>query len=96
MASVLIAVIMSSHFLKASRIILIDYLFNEDGQNAMMEQAKSHKPDIEPDPNKGNLKATGESKIAKNLQPVELQELVDVMLADKINGEGGIQFTLFL
>ena len=68
------------------------HLHDEDSQNAMMELAKSHQPDIEPDPNKGNLRATGESKIVKNLQPIELQELIDVMLADKkITERGGFE-----
>ena len=48
----------------------------------MMELARSH--DDEPiEPNKGNLRATGESKISNNPQVPELQELMDVILADK-------------
>jgi hypothetical protein len=59
------------------------HLHDDDSQNAMMELAKSHNAEIVPAPNKGNLRATEESKIVKNLQPVELQELVDVILADQ-------------
>jgi len=58
------------------------HLHDEDSQNAMKELAKSHDEE-QPDPNKGNLRATGESKTVKNLQPIELQELIDVILADK-------------
>jgi hypothetical protein len=58
----------------------------------MMELAKSHDVEIVPAPNKGNLRATEESKTSNNLQVHELQELMDVILADKEkNGEGGIR-----
>ncbi len=56
------------------------HLHDEDSQNAMMELARSH-GDEEIDPNKGNLRATGESKIGNNLQVPELHELMDVLLA---------------
>ena len=37
------------------------------------------------------------SKIVKNTQSVELQELIDVILAgNKKSGEGGIRFAMFL
>ena len=46
-----------------------------------MELAKSHNTEIEIHENKGNLRATGQSRINKNLQSPELQELIDVILA---------------
>ena len=51
------------------------HLHDEDSHNTMMELAKSHSAEIVPAPNKGSLRATGQSKIVKNLQPHELQEL---------------------
>ena len=45
----------------------------------MMELAKSHKSDIE----LTQIRTTGEPKIAKKLQPVELEELTDATLAYK-------------
>ena len=59
------------------------HLHDEDSQNAMMELAKSHEVEIVPAPNKGSLRATAQSKIVKNPQVPELQELMDVILADK-------------
>lgn len=59
------------------------HLHDEDSQNAMMELAKSHEVEIIPAPDKGNLRATEESKISNNLQVPELQELIDVILANK-------------
>jgi hypothetical protein len=59
------------------------HLHDEDSQNAMMELARSQNVENVPPSNKGNLRATDESKTVKNLQPAELQELVDVILADQ-------------
>lgn len=59
------------------------HLHDEDSQNAMMELAKSHDVEIAPAPNKGNLRATEESKISNNPQVPELQELMNVILANK-------------
>ena len=57
------------------------HLNDEDSHNTMMELAKSHNTDnIVPTLNKGNLRATGQSKIVKNIQPPELQELIDCIL----------------
>ncbi len=55
----------------------------------MMELAKSHEVEIVPAPNKGNLRATGQSKIVNNSQVPELQELIDVILANKKETERG-------
>ena len=57
----------------------------------MMELAKSH-DESEFDQNKGNLRATGESKISNNPQSPELQELMDVILAEnKITERAGFE-----
>ena len=53
------------------------------------ELAKSHNTESVPTPNKGNLRATGESKIVKNPQPTELQELIDMILAENQKTERG-------
>ena len=59
--------------------------------NAMMELARSH-DESEFDQNKGNLRATGESKISNNPQSPELQELMDVILAEnKITERAGFE-----
>ncbi len=58
------------------------HLHDEDSQNAMMELAKSYETENIPAPNKDSLRATGESKIVSNPQVPELQELMDVILAD--------------
>ncbi|MHC4552499.1 MAG: hypothetical protein ACYSUT_07010 [Planctomycetota bacterium] len=55
------------------------HLHDEESHNTMMELAKSHIPKVVPTPNKGNLRATGQSKTAKHLQLIELQELIDVI-----------------
>ena len=62
------------------------HLHDEDSQNAMMELAKSYDGE-QFDQNKGNLRATGQSKIVKNLQVPELQELIDVISAENKNTE---------
>jgi len=61
----------------------------------MMELAKSH-DESEFDQNKGNLRATGESKISNNPQSPELQELMDVILAEnKITERAGFNLPSF-
>ena len=47
-----------------------------------MELARSHDEE-QFDQNKGNLRATGESKISNNPQVPEFQELMDITSADK-------------
>ena len=64
------------------------HLHDEDSQNAMMELARP-RDEEQVDPNKGNLRATGESKISNNPQIPELQELIDVILAGKNKTERG-------
>ncbi len=58
------------------------HLHDEDSQNAMKELAKSH-DEKQLDPNKGNLRATGEYKTSNDTQVPELQKLIDVILANK-------------
>ncbi len=58
------------------------HLHDEDSHNTMMELAKSHDVEIVPAPNKGNLRATGQSKIAKNTQVPELKEVIECILAE--------------
>jgi site-specific recombinase XerD len=61
------------------------HLHDEDSQNAMMELAKSQNAEAETAsaPNKGNLRATGESKISNDPQIPELKELINAILAEK-------------
>ena len=68
------------------------YHLHDDGsQNAMMELARSH-DESEFDQNKGNLRATGESKISNNPQSPELQELIDVISSEnKITERAGFE-----
>jgi integrase len=58
------------------------HLHDEDSQQAMMELARSNSEDPI-DANKGNLRATGESRISNNPQVPELQELTDAILLHK-------------
>ena len=52
-----------------------------------MELAKSQDTESVPTPNKGSLRATGESKMVKNLQPAELKELIACISAENKNTE---------
>ena len=68
------------------------HLHDEDSRNAMMELAKSHNTEIETIENKGNLRATGQSRISNNPQLPELQELIDVILThNKITERPGFE-----
>jgi len=59
------------------------HLHDDDSQKTMMELAKSGISDIAENNFEDSLRTVGQSKTVKNLQPVELQELVDVILADQ-------------
>jgi hypothetical protein len=48
-----------------------------DSQNAMAELAKSDSFEGEEIPSEGNLRATGEYKIVKALQVLEIKELME-------------------
>ena len=65
------------------------HIHDEDSHNTMMELTKSHILKSVPTPNKGSLRATGRAKIVENTQPIELQELIDVILAESKKPERG-------
>ena len=69
--------------------IMLAHKKAERGGAIYPELAKSHNTESVPTPNKGNLRATGESKIVKNPQPTELQELIDMILAENQKTERG-------
>ena len=59
------------------------HLHDDDSQKTMMELAKSGTSDLADVGFEDSLRTVTQSKIVKNLQPFELQELMDVMLAHK-------------
>ncbi len=68
------------------------HLHDDDSRKTMMELAKSETSELADDDLEDSLRTVDEYKIGRNLQPIELQELIDVILANKEkNGEGGIR-----
>jgi hypothetical protein len=63
------------------------HLHDEDSQRTMMDLAKSHPSTLNLRPFEDSLRAVEGSKIVKNIQPIELQELIDVILAENKNTE---------
>ena len=59
------------------------HLHDDDSQRTMMELAKSGVSDLAKSHFEDSLRTVGQSKIVKNPQVPELQELMDVILADK-------------
>jgi integrase len=59
------------------------HLHDDDSQKTMMELAKSGVSDLAENHFEDSLRTVGESKISNNPQVPELEELVDVILADK-------------
>ena len=59
------------------------HLHDDDSQKTMMELAKSGTSDLADGGFEDSLRTVAQSKIVKNLQPIELQELIDVILAHK-------------
>jgi len=58
------------------------HLHDEDSHNTMMELAGEKKTNFVSDPNKGNFRATAQSKIVKNTQHPELQELMSFIFEE--------------
>ncbi len=59
------------------------HLHDDDSQKTMMEFAKSNSTDLAEDRFEDSLRAVGQSKIGEDTQVPELQELIDVNLADE-------------
>ena len=59
------------------------HLYDDDSQKTMMELAKSGVSDLAENSFEDSLRTVGESKMSNNPQVLELQELMDVILADK-------------
>ena len=59
------------------------HLYDDDSQKTMMELAKSGVSDLAENSFEDSLRTVGESKISNNPQVPELQELMNVILADK-------------
>ena len=59
------------------------HLYDDDSQKTMMELAKSGVSDLAENSFEDSLRTVGESKISNNPQVPELQELINVILADK-------------
>ena len=65
------------------------HLHDEDSQRTMMDLAKSYPSAHNPRAFEDSLRTVGQSKIVKNPQLPELQELIDVILAKNKNTERG-------
>jgi len=59
------------------------HLHDDDSQKTMMELAKSETSELADDDFEDSLRTVDEYKIGRNPQPIELQELTDVILANK-------------
>ncbi len=59
------------------------HLHDDSCRKTMMELAKSETSELADDDFEDSLRTVDEYKISKNLQPIELQELIDVILANK-------------
>lgn len=67
------------------------HLHDEDSQKTMAELAKSHNSNLRPF--EDSLRTVGQSKIVKNTQMTELNELIDVILEGNKKAErGGIRY----